>query len=336
MGIFLLRSLPLGAHQMSCVDAGSRLEIIEHTSQVEEKIARNGEQKTVHVVVKNTPFTIQIGLVKPLGSTIDFNVVTLEAHLMYDCDGDRFVDFVRNKPIEYKGTMNESADKMTLEIRLKKLSSHLEDMFFKIRINGVDSFSKEPISYLSITTQPIKVVSKPEQDARIKEGQTGKAPAPKRTKKRSLNELMYETMQNIEKQQKEHQLLLQQISSGRPSTCAPAKSSKLAMEDSDLESALKQLIDAYQSTEPSQRPMKIRKLIRTAPTKDIDAVSELINHLQYSLQKDDQSSLHSHHQMFKQEPNVQPVSVDDIQRIDEFYRDFLFPSNSSHLSDTLF
>jgi len=305
---------------------GPCLVILEHTSQAEEKYVRNGEQKNVHVVVKNTPFFIRVGFSQAVPGNLDFNNITLEAQLMYDCDGDRFVDFVRNKPIEYKGTINESADMMTLEIRLKKLSSHLEDMFFKIRIKGIDALSKEPIPSLSISTHPIKVVSKPEQVARIKEGQTGKAPAPKRAKKRSLNELMYETMQKIEKQQIEQQTLLQQICTTQVTT-PEAKKPKL--EETSLESALRQLLSAYQNTDHSQRPMKIRKLIRNATTRNVDTLSELTNHLQYSLQKDESSFSDP---SLGPKPNKDPtVSVDDLQRIDEFYRDFLFPDSHSQL-----
>jgi len=321
------------------------LVILEHTSQAEEKYVRNGDQKNVHVVVKNTPFFIKVGLTPTLPG-IDFNLVTVEAQLMYDCEGDRFVDFVKNKPLEYKGTINDKADVMTLEIRLKKLSSHLEDMFFKIRLKGVDSYTKEAIPSLSITTQPIKVVSKPEQVARIKEGQSGQKPVnpATRTKKRSLNELMYETMQKIEKQQQEHQALLQQLATSTTTNAAavPTGTSdkKLKVVDGDpLENALHNLLASYQHTDPTERPIKIRKLVRKAAAKEVDALSEFTNHLQYSLQKDDACTYpSSDDQNFPSSTTkveaTNNISYDELQRIDEFYRDLLFtgnltPSNSN-------
>jgi len=309
------------------------LVILEHTSQAEEKYVRNGDQKNVHVVVKNTPFFIKVGLTPALPG-IDFNLITVEAQLMYDCDGDRFVDFVKNKPLEYKGTINEKADVMTLEVRLKKLSSHLEDMFFKIRLKGVDSYTKEPIPSLCITTQPIKVVSKPEQVARIKEGQSGQKPVTPaaRTKKRSLNELMYETMQKIEKQQQEHQALLQQLATNNGSSAVPTDKKSKVLDSDPLESALHNLLAAYQKTDPSDRPIKIRKLVRKAAAKEVDALSEFTNHLQYSLQKDDSCTLSDDSYLTSaaasstkvEASGNSSISYDELQRIDEFYRDLLF------------
>lgn len=95
--------------------------------------------------------------------TIDFAATPLEVRLLYDCDKLKEVDFVKLKPLEARCHVNERGDQVTMEIRLKVLSSQLEDMFFRLRLVAVDSVTKQRLDQFSVVSEPIKVVSKPEQ-----------------------------------------------------------------------------------------------------------------------------------------------------------------------------
>lgn len=323
------------------VDSAPQLIILEHTSLAEEKFSKNGVHKNVHVVVKNTPFHITVGVKNTLSSNLNFNNITAEALLMYDCEGDRFVDFVNIKPIEYKGNINGNSDKMILEIRLKKLSSHLEDMFFKIRIKGVDNNTKEDIPYLFTTSQPIKVVSKPEQVTRIKQLQSGKKLPPKTTRKRkrSVNDMMYESIQNIEKQQEEQKEILRKIlEKNNSSTCSTDDNNNTTTTQkkgvsTDLEEALNNLLYAYENTNPIERPLKIRKVARNSSVSNTSSIIEILSHLQSCLQGNNSSNQNVSNLPFSSDNLMQTKSSDlslhdcDLERIDEFYRELLLPNS---------
>jgi len=323
-----------------------RLEIIEQCSLAQERVAKNGEQKYVHVVVKNTPFNISVGFENICDSNFDFNIVTVEALLMYDCEAERFVDFVNNKPLEYKGTISKNGDRMILEIRLKKLSSHLEDMFFKIRIKGVDTKTKQDIPGLYTTSQPIKVVSKPEQVTRILQKQRGEKPAPKKTKttrKRSYNDMMYETMQNIEKQQEEQKTLLKQLLEKQgqsssttgssigvldilPSSSSSSNSSKKKGAATDLEQAIQNLLEAYDNTDPVERPLKIRRVLGNYSATHISTLLEISGQFQCNVQREFPAQASNFNSSIQSSTSN---AQDDLQLIDDFYRELLLPSSHS-------
>jgi len=294
--------------------------ILEQSSLSEDKFSKNGELKNVHVVVKNNPFFVRLGLESndPLVD-LDFDMVSVDVQLCYDCDGDRVVDYVRTKPFEYRGIVNEHSDKMTLEVRIKILSSHLEDMLFKLRIRAVDNLTREEIPSLCAMSQPIKVVSKPEQVTRLKRTLTGKKTP--RVKKPSTNELMLETLKRIEQQQQEHQSLLQHITQSGSNllldTCKVSLGKRIT-QTSSLESALENLIKAYKDTPFEERPTKIRKFVQN--TSDTEILTELSDQLQYSVSGESK--------------RMSTLDADELeyQHLDDFYNELLFPSNTTSVN----
>ncbi len=64
--------------------ASPQIVLVRQSSPTQEKISKNGIQKNVHVVVKNTPFMVQIGLTSPImlatspGLSLDFRNLLLE------------------------------------------------------------------------------------------------------------------------------------------------------------------------------------------------------------------------------------------------------------------
>jgi len=136
--------------------------LLAQTSSAQEKFSSNGVQKVVHNVIKNHPFTLRVGLNSD--STLNFNQLTPEAHLVYDAEGpEKEVDFVKSKPLEYFTHTNDKGDQLFVQIRIKVLSSQHEDMFFRVKVINFLNSTKELIPNMTIYSQPIKVISKPDQ-----------------------------------------------------------------------------------------------------------------------------------------------------------------------------
>jgi len=136
--------------------------LLAQTSLAQEKYNYNGEQKVVHNVIKNHPFTLRVGFSND--SSINFNNVNTEATLVYDQEGpEKEVDFVKAKPLEYFTHTNDKGDQLFVQIRIKVLSSQHEDMFFRVKLNNHSTITKEFIPSLTLYSQPIKVISKPDQ-----------------------------------------------------------------------------------------------------------------------------------------------------------------------------
>jgi len=230
-----------GSHQAQ----NSLIAILKQTSPFEERVTRNGIQRDIHVVIKNSPFVVQIGLGRHC--ELDLNHIAFEAVLLYDTDGEKGVDFVKLKPIEYKCIPNESGDQVSIELRIKVLTSQHEDMFFKVKIQGTDPVSKQEIPNLKAITAPIKVISKPEQLKKRQPSAPVPAPMPtvnltnppfaptltvlpptanmttvnnaatnnnsnnNNSKKRTVNDLVVEAVTRIEKQQYDQANVLEKI-----------------------------------------------------------------------------------------------------------------------------
>jgi len=131
--------------------------------------------KKVHVVVKNTPFFVRIGFLQTgVGSDfkIDFRKLTLEAQLLYDCGEEKEVDFIKELPLEYITTFSESGDQIILEVKIKVLTSQLEDMLFILKVTAMDSLTKKNV-YPHFYSHPIRVVSKPPRLLKRKAAEAG-------------------------------------------------------------------------------------------------------------------------------------------------------------------
>lgn len=176
----------------------SQLLIIGQKIHSEETISKNGIKKPIFIVVKNSPFYFTIGSI----NKIDFNQIAFEAFLYYDCEENKEVDFVKIKPLEFKSTPNENGQQLNVELRIKVLSSQHEDMLFKVKIQGFNPITKEIIDDLYLFTPGIKVISKPEQ---IKKKQQ------QPSKKRTLTDMLMETVKRIEQKQNEQQQLIEKI-----------------------------------------------------------------------------------------------------------------------------
>lgn len=262
----------------------SLIAVLKQTSPFEERVTRNGIQRDIHVVIKNSPFIVQIGVAK--NCEIDLNHVAFDATLLYDTEGDKGVDFVKVKPIEYKCVPSEAGDQVAIELRIKVLTSQHEDMFFKVSIQGQDPVTKQDIPNLRVITAPIKVISKPEQ---LKKRQP-----PPVSKKRTVNDMVVEAVTRIEKQQAEHTLLMEkllEVSNPAPKRLHheitnawefPITRSAAATKDpqeSDFDTSFLHVLKAFGSTDPNHRAEKVRRIVRTLSATDNECFAELVDML---------------------------------------------------------
>lgn len=137
--------------------SSSCLELVTQTSLQEEKVTRSGKTHSIHVVVKNSPFHIVLGVTN--GQT-NFNHLAFDMKLLYDMSAEKEVPFVTTKPVDYKPYINDVGDRLTLDIKIKVLSSHHEDNFFRLKILVWDP-TQAGANPAFVYSHPIKVISKP-------------------------------------------------------------------------------------------------------------------------------------------------------------------------------
>eukprot|EP01090_Pellita_catalonica_P002322 TRINITY_DN11916_c0_g1_i1.p1 TRINITY_DN11916_c0_g1~~TRINITY_DN11916_c0_g1_i1.p1 ORF type:complete len:414 (-),score=69.93 TRINITY_DN11916_c0_g1_i1:55-1296(-) len=187
-----------------------QLNLIKQTSLAEEMISKNGLERPVHVLVKNTPFQLTIGFTSSdlqLSPNYNFNRLALDVSLLYDCDDLTSVAFIKTKPITFKPKIIENGEKITLNCRLKVLTSQHEDMFFRVRIKALKPVTLEELEpHLEVVSAPIKVVSKPEQLKGRRKTTTAKRT---RSKKRNVTDMLVETVNDLQKKLQVHQQIFE-------------------------------------------------------------------------------------------------------------------------------
>jgi hypothetical protein len=137
------------------------------------QVTKNGQAKLAHVVIKNSPFVVTIGQEVAFGTgarPLDFAEYAVDCTLLYDTDANKMVDYVHNKPVEFKAAPADRGTQLQLELRIKVLTSQHEDMFFRVLVQLFDRATKTPVPDLYVRTMPIKVISKPEQAKKRKRG----------------------------------------------------------------------------------------------------------------------------------------------------------------------
>jgi len=229
-------SLPIHALQATAVPLPApQLVVLRQNALAEDKIVKNGHTKLYHIVVKNSPFLIQLGLTSRTGyfGKPDFalNQLAFEGRLFYDIDPEKEVSWVKEKPMECKITINEHQPGLiNAEVRLKVLSTQHEDLFFKVKFFAYEKATKREV--FQACSAPIKVISKSDQVKKKKE--------PKPKKKRSATDMLMETLCKIERRQQEHCEILYKLL-GQPAP-SPTQSlldgldfSNVEVEDIDLD-----------------------------------------------------------------------------------------------------
>jgi len=320
---------------MTCANAipnFSRLSVIRHRAHAEEVISKNGIQKNLHIIVKNSPYHLHIG------STglprVDFSKVAFEAYLLYDCEGLKEVDYVKVKPMDFKSTPSDNGQQLDVELRIKVLTSQHEDMLFKVKIQGYNPATREELPNLTLFTPSIRVISKPEQIKAKREP----------SKKRSMTEVLVATVARIEKKQEEQQQLIERLCSVQPEQAQkrhkcdftqmmwetipihhPEEKKELSFEESFVD-----LLHAFNMMKAEEKPETIRKVVRNSSSRETEKLSEVLDLLYEGMQKEpagfankSQPSITS--SLVKEEgcTCVDCSHKQELDRIDEFYKEFL-------------
>lgn len=274
-----------------------RLSISRHDSPGEERHIRGGVARTVHVVVKNTVLPLQLALAGVPSPAVNFNSFSVDVSLWYDTEGmlEKEVDFLKVKPLSFKYAVANGGLAATVELKIKCLTSQHEDSFFRAKITALDPRTGREFSpSLFAVSEPIKVISKPEQLKKRKIA-----------KKRTLTDMLVETVARIERQQQTQAALIERLAeaAARPAapvpmedisaprsapapasasaSSAPAPATNVnnnnAPQPVEFEVAFSQFLASYHSLPSEERAEKVRRLVRGSSSRDTEKLSELID-----------------------------------------------------------
>eukprot|EP01116_Phalansterium_solitarium_P017954 TRINITY_DN4578_c1_g1_i1.p2 TRINITY_DN4578_c1_g1~~TRINITY_DN4578_c1_g1_i1.p2 ORF type:complete len:341 (+),score=84.93 TRINITY_DN4578_c1_g1_i1:94-1116(+) len=297
------------------------LSLLDMQSHSEEKLAKNGIVKDIHVVVKGSPFHVLLGGGGSGGRSINFAKLAFDASLVYDCEGNKTVDFVKAAPLESKYSPSGSGDKVEFEFRIKVLTSQHEDMLFRIRVQALDPVTHALIPGLALMTPSIKVISKPEQ---IKKKPT----QPPANKKRAISAVvadpMMDSLGRLEARQEETNRILERIlvEKSRATLVKPEVVAPLAPL-AEFEQSFARMARAFLTVPPEERASAIRRLA-SASGSDASALTEMIDMFSVEGLRREPTSMM---------PNSPPLNgecrcVDcphrqELSRVDGFYQRFL-------------
>jgi len=295
-------------------DGSYKLSITNQHSLEVESFVENGRQKSVHYVIKNSAFVLEVVLRKLERSNItnpdtkhretdlDFRKITLEAALLYDCEEDKPVMKVRSRPLTTRGLVNPATPNVCkLETTIEVLSSQHEDMNFKIKLFAVDTATGKRIDTISpVYSAPIQVISKPEVLVKKKQ-RTKKGPRNK-TKQDQILEILsrMESRQNAQQAQIDNLLATQSLNNTQSRLIHPVQSNEFDTtpvrtpvlakkttsssfsyaEEPDLESSYFQFLNAYNKVKRHERPSKLRKLFANTAPSDLSNFMEASSYLQ--------------------------------------------------------
>jgi hypothetical protein len=338
-----------------------QLVILSHKTHADELVSRNGLQRSIHVVVKNSPFSFTLGVTNSNMQKADLNQIAFQGHLLYDCEGDKEVDFVKVKPVDFKFTPTDNGERLECEVRIKVLTSQHEDMLFKVKVTGHHPITHAEIPGMVTISSPIKVISKPEQLKKAKQA-APVANVPATTgKKRSNSEVLAEAVARIEAKQEEQQKLITRLLQQQNETSVLLEKKQRTKEPTNpswgdvlvlpsislqqeklatlsagplpgFDDAFANMIRAYNAMTPEEKPEVIRKLIRGLSPREIERLSELLDLFwTEGLQKElGAAPRMSHDAPFSTLTKANegcscaecPHKL-ELEKIDEFYKEFL-------------
>jgi hypothetical protein len=265
---------------------------LEQCAPAQESFTKDGGlEKKLFLVVKNTSFKVRLGF-RPCEQKLDFHKMSVEALLLFDELGTQ-VPFVKKQPVTTKGRISPAGDELSFDVKITVLSSHCEGLHFRVQFRALEPHTRTSLGLATACTQPIKVLSKPDQ-LRPKPKAPALGSRKSRTppaRKRTQNAVVLEALARIEAQQLQ---ILRQVaeSSNRALSNPPADAMSMEVagklpdgQDTagepmcDIQLALLQLIDAWERTQASQRPQKIRRIANSCTGRQTQTFSELLEML---------------------------------------------------------
>lgn len=276
----------------------SELRIVRQTSLATEKFTKDGKPTTVHVLLKDKPFLVEVGR----NGNVDLRSAVVEANLFYDSPCKE-VEWIKVQPFEYTAKVNADGSATTLECYIHILSSQNENALFRLRIrvsfpaggkkknNGANTSET-----LEIFSEPIQVISKPSVLRRKHERERAKheeivhaSAASSSSSKRSRDDVLLDTLNEIKLQQAQQQRLLETIAAAATTTAvsppsSPASPSTVSCDDNtpsiavtpadsirgtptehaneSFEILLSNCIRAYNNLDRDSRAGKVRRVLR--------------------------------------------------------------------------
>jgi len=126
-----------------------------------EQATVSGTLTTIHNVVKNSPFHITYTINDQMFQ--NDSSFSVSCSLYYETTPYKPVDYLFSKPLDFKVLTNTQPHFITIEAKIKVLTSHREDILFRVFTQLIDSQTSSPIQGFSCFSEPIRVVSKTEQ-----------------------------------------------------------------------------------------------------------------------------------------------------------------------------
>jgi hypothetical protein len=253
-----------------------QLVVLKQNCLAEEQIPnKDGDTTNVFVVVKHSPFIVQLGFLPTYnGPQPDLNCLSFDVKLVYDSPEEKEVDFIKHKPFEFRVKVDPSGTFVNIECRLKVLTSQLEDMFFRLRFLGLDPITKRTIGpQLTAISEPIKVISKPEQLRK-------NLP----TQKRKINDALVHVLDRIENSQSHQkdlldhlQMQIDSLKSMLQDTELPHKKMRYddiittKSEDFTIEDTFSQMLQSLENETAESRSHKLKRCLNDLNISNDDA-----------------------------------------------------------------
>ncbi len=161
--------------------------------------------RSVHLALKNGAFSVRLET-----ATVSMLSCPVVASLFYD-DMKREVVTAKTAPLVSKTTVSSDGKSVTVECRIKVLSSAHEDSNFRVRFRVLDGATGKPFEPDAVVfSEPVRIVSKPEQ-------LTGKAAGPTETVARpqKLRSEYVEQLERIRDAQRDQVTILRRIVAAR-------------------------------------------------------------------------------------------------------------------------
>jgi len=191
-----------------------------------EPCTSSNQERAVHVIVKNIPFNMRLGLqyTHPNGPALNLNHLMFDGKLLYDTPENKEVDYVSVRPVEIRRFVKQESDEISLQLRIKVLSSHHENLCFVVKVLALNPITGQEFHPLSVISEPIRVISKPERK-RLK---PPAPPKPTPPKKRKIDDRIKDSLAQIVDQQSEQEEIILNLyqrlmnpSNANPSSPAP-------------------------------------------------------------------------------------------------------------------
>jgi hypothetical protein len=268
----------------------SGIEVQHQSSYAQEVKILNGIEKRIYVVIKNQPFYLNLQL-RNFPAGIGFRHLVLNCELIFDTELMKSVGFVKTRPLDWRLAYNSESDSCAmLECRPSVLSSKQGNMLFRIKMNytirGVTATGES-----FALSEALKVISKPE-----------KSGTHKKRKKRTLNDVLVDTLDRIQMQQENQFMLIQQLRAQTELNHAHAQPSvqpELVIDrtlneqekweqreeealdpEQKFERAIAEMIERFADLEPSRRAVVIRRIATSQQSEQQRRLIEFVHTFQ--------------------------------------------------------